>query len=223
MLETDYTNLTSSVDSIQAAESSLRGLIAKQKAAIKVLKTKIDSENALLTDTIIAAGVGLFFAIAGIILAVVSTGALAGVGVVAGIGGVLATLGGTGGSIALGVIINQQHQEIANNDKEVTTEQAQIACLSALSESVDNLRQGSIKSQRALVSVRTFFTNFDKTLGDILAELKKAEDPIAIIDRQLHLDAAVNEWNDVKQYADLLLNLPIKEDHGEPIKLPKAA
>jgi hypothetical protein len=223
LLETDYTNLTSSVDSIQAAESSLRGLIAKQKAAIKVLKTKIDSENALLTDTIIAAGVGLFFAIARIILAVVSTGALAGVGVVAGIGGVLATLGGTGGSIALGVIINQQHQEIANNDKEVTTEQAQIACLSALSESVDNLRQGSIKSQRALVSVRTFFTNFDKTLGDILAELKKAEDPIAIIDRQLHLDAAVNEWNDVKQYADLLLNLPIKEDHGEPIKLPKAA
>ncbi len=214
--EADFTSLTQGVNSIQAAEAGLAVQIAKTKADIDILNSKIASENALLTDALIGLGLGLLVLIAGIALAVVTFG----LGTVVAIGGGLVTLGGAGTAIAMGVLIKEQHEKIAQDQVDLDNESRQIVTLSGLNTSIQNLRDQNTAAQQALTQIREMWKTFDKTLEQIIDLVGRAEDPLHTVLDELWVQSALDEWTTLVDFATALEGMAVTRQDQGTVPLP---
>ena len=205
----DFEAFTNGVGSIQKAKAHLEDLIGEINIDIHILHAKIDSENKLLTDSIIGLGVGLLALVAGIALAIVSGGTLSGLVVV---GGGLVTAGGVAGITATEVLMKQQSAEIIKKTAMLKNDERQIAVLGGLNATLDSLMKHSRDAQSAMSTIAVMWTAIDKVLSDLINNVNKTlthpkDHPLEDILNPLAIATAAQEW---KALVELVANFQTK-------------
>ena len=222
-MQVAHDNLAGGVASIQAAEADLAADIGKMNADISRLQALIEGENKAIAAAAIAVGVGVFVAIVGAALAVVTLGAGA---VVAGIG-IVAVVGG---AVTWGIMqakINDQYNEIAADQKQRDVDKHQLIALKGLEMATTSTVSSIATATSALSSVRAMWKLFEGELEGVLDQLNQADTGLALIVNEAFVNGAQQEWQLAAQLSQQLLAPPAVAGGGGTlpmdIKVPAAA
>ncbi len=219
-MQSSHDDLSSGAVNIQAAETSLQGDIDAMNNAIDNLTSAIASENKAIAASGIGIGVGLLLLVAGIALAPETGGASL---LVAGTGGLLVV----GGAVTWGIMqhkINEQFSQIAADQNEKASDQAQIVALKGLATASGQAIDYTTTSVQALSDFRTSWTVFQGELQGVADKLQKAEDSLSTIVQGAFTTAAGTEWDQATQFAQSLANAPVQVPTATlPMSDPSAA
>lgn len=206
LMQASHDALTTGAANIQSAESSLNADIQKMNEAITQLTNTIHEENIAIAASAGAIGLGLLLLVAGIALAPETGGTSL---LVAGTGGVLII----GGSVTWGVMqhkINEQFDEIAKDQAELTDDNRQIVALQGLATSSNQAILYITDADNSLSDFRTSWTVFQGELQGVLSKLQSAEAALSTIVEGALTQAASKEWADATQFAQSLANAPVQ-------------
>lgn len=214
LMQKSHDDLTTGASSIQSAETDLLADIDKMNSAIKNLNAMIDGENKAIAYAAAAIGIGIFALIAGIALAFVTFGA----GVVVAGAGVAAIIGG---AVTWGVMqhkINEQFDEIAKDQKELTLDKQQLVALQGLATSTNSVISSISLATQAIADFRTSWGVFQGELQGVVDKLNAGENSLSTLIAGTFTSAAQQEWNLAMQFAQSLIDQnPKSESHETSI------
>jgi len=222
-LQTDHDALESGTTSIQSALSADQTDIANMNANITNLQASIRYANQQLMASEISTSVGIFILVTGLALTVgtLGTGSMAGALVM---GAGVATL--AGGAAGWGVWesqIKNDYDQIAADQSEINADNQQIVALSALAASVDNAVTCISDASQSVSEVMTLWDTFDDLCADVLNDLGNEQADITKIGwDKLWLASAQNNWIDLQNFAQQLLNTGVTVD-SKSLSLPQPA
>lgn len=207
-LQTAHDNLSSGASSIQNAEVALQSDIDAMNTAIQNLNDTITQLNKYMMDAQIAVGVGIFLGVVALALAPVSGGASLVVGAVA-------VAGIVGGAVEWSKFqseINSDFQQIAADQVEKSSDQAQIVALQGLATSANQAVGNMVQAESSLSDFRTSWAGFHDDLQGVINDLTKADKALSTLLEMAFTNAAANEWQRAIDFATTLqgtqINMP---------------
>lgn len=212
-LQQAHDDLSGQVSTVQSAEIELATDIERLNTSIDSLNQLIASENTLIAVGAGLVGGGIFVAVVGVALIASGVGAVAG-GLVIGTGAVMLV----GGAVTWGVMqerINDQYKQIAEDKKEINTDNQLLASLRGIEGGVTSAVTYMGTALSALSEVRSMWDGFRKIIEGTLADMKHAETAASAIVKEMFTEAARRQWEDAHEIALQLLNTKIKvEENG---------
>ena len=199
-MQTAHDDLFNGAANIQSAETDLQADIDAMNSAIDGLKAQINAENKSIAAGAAAIGVGILALVAGIALAPETGGASL---IVAGIGGAAII----GGAVDWGVMqskINKQFSEIADDQKEISSDQRQLVALQGLSLSASSAISSIAVATQALSDVKTMWSLFKSELQGTMSKLEQADEELMAIVDKAYILASQKEWDLATQFAQKL-------------------
>ncbi|PJE80436.1 hypothetical protein CI610_00571 [invertebrate metagenome] len=201
-MQSAHDDLFNGAANIQSAETDLQADIDSMNSAIDGLRAQIDAENKAIAAGAAAIGIGVLALVAGIALAPETGGASL---IVAGIGGAAIV----GGAVDWGVMqskINDQFDKIADDQKQVTLDQAQLVALQGLSLSANSAISSIAVATQALSDVKTMWSLFKDELQGTMDKLDQADEELMAIVDKAYILAAQKEWTLATEFAQKLVN-----------------
>lgn len=205
-MQSSHDALTTGAANIQSAEASLSADIDKMNDAITQLNKTIHQENIAIAASASGIGLGLILLVAGVALAPETGGASL---LVAGTGGILII----GGSVTWGIMqskINEQFNEVAQDQAELSDDNRQLVALQGLASSSSQAIAYIANADSALSDFRTSWTVFQGELQGVLSKLQLAEAALSTIVEGVFTQAASNEWALATSFAQSLANAPVQ-------------
>jgi hypothetical protein len=206
-MQAAHDNLYKGVSNIQAAETDLQTDIDKMNSAIEGLRAQIDGENKAIAAAAAAIGIGIFIAIIGIALIATGVGAVA--------GGVVTALGAgavIGGAVTWGIMqhrINEQFDQIAKDQNELSEDKQQLVALQGLSTASNQALSSIALATSALSAVKASWKLFEGELQGVLDKLNMTSTGLALIVNEAFVNGAEEEWNLAEQFAQQLISTPM--------------
>jgi len=198
---------------IQGTMTDLAADVEKMDLLMKGLRTTISNEQAIIGVGAAAIGIGIFIAIIGLAVTVLTAGTAAVVGgIVMGAGVVMAI----GGGVTWGVMqdrINKQMDEIANHQKQMDDDRRQIVSLKALAMSADTAVSATATATRALSDVKVMWQTFRGELQGTKNKLEKTDESLSSIVNKAWVLAAQKEWDLAVQFAQQLVGMKVGVGH----------
>lgn len=198
-VQADHTALLSGQNSAQAQVQIDQTQLAKIQAKINSIQQKIqsDSQKALISE--IGLGVAIFVTIAAIALTVATGGIAAPVAIAVGVVGIGAAIAGT---VIFSKEVNQDFDDLYEEQKELTEEQAQVSALSGITTAINSLVTANEAATQALSDVLNTWSVLEKKLQSVVSDLQNAEasDVPAIIEA-LDIQAAQLAWSQLVTFA----------------------
>lgn len=183
---TDFTNLTSGNNSIQAAILADNKIINNLNADILVQQADIAADNAAITAAAIAGGIGLFVGVAMVGLGAAATGPAA--PIVIAIGALIMV----GSIVEMAAVIAVYEKKLAaaqnqlNDDTaELTDENQQVAALTVMNNSITNLTTLNAAMAQSLTDIANWWAIIVKQLKTVNQDITDAG-----------TDMSESDWND---------------------------
>lgn len=208
-----HDDLAGEVSTVQNAEIELATDIERLNTSIDTLNDMISSECTLISVGAGLVGSGIFVALVGVVLCASGVGAVAG-GIVIGTGAAMVI----GGAVTWGVMqekINKQYREIAEDRKEINTDQQLLASLGGIESGVTSAVTYMETAISALSEVRSMWDGFRKVIEGTITDMKNAEKGAGAVVKEMFTDAAQRQWEDAHEIAKKLLDTKIEvKDEG---------
>lgn len=208
-----HDDLAGEVSTVQNAEIELATDIERLNTSIDTLNDMISSECTLVSVGAGLVGGGIFVALVGVVLCASGVGAVAG-GIVIGTGAAMVI----GGAVTWGVMqekINKQYREIAEDRKEINTDQQLLASLGGIESGVTSAVTYMETAISALSEVRSMWDGFRKVIEGTITDMKNAEKGAGAVVKEMFTDAAQRQWEDAQEIAKKLLDTKIEvKDEG---------
>ena len=192
-----HDKIASKTTDIQSSEIEYQGEIEKLNADIKVLQSKVDNFNKGVMAGEISVGVGLFVAVVGIGVCVINP--VAG-GITIGVGALLVG-GGAATWAVLQNEINDAYDDITEDRKKIAEEKQLLSSVSSIEVVTKSVLTAIEDATNHLSNVRTMWASFENLVKTTISELNKAETGATAILKKVFTVAAINQWQDVEQYA----------------------
>ena len=219
-MQKSHDALSSGAADIQNAEVDLQADINKMNVAINALNGKIRDENIAIACAAGSIGVGLFLLVGGIALAPETGGYSL---IVAGTGGVL-ILGGIGTWVAMQIMIDNQFDEIAKDQKEKAADKRQLVALKGLASASNQVITYINECTTALSDFRTCWSVFQGELSGVLNKLERAEGSLEVLVSGALASGAQKEWKAATAFAEEIADAEIKVETKElPMSSDQAA
>jgi len=177
------------------------------KTDIKNLNEEIQIFNNDVAYAEMGIGVSLFVAVVGIALAVATGGASL---VATGVG-----IAGLGGSIAATVVYSEKvkaaQNKVAADQKDLTTDQQQVAQLNAIILSIHGLKAKNVLAQAALQATVDTYTTLIKDTNTVLDAMNGADsDTFKSILQNIEVQDSIEYWNDLVTFAQNILTMTLQ-------------
>lgn len=200
----DYTNLTSGNASIQKAIVDDQTIIGDLTADIAVQNANITADNAAITASAIAGGVGLFVGVG-----MVGLGAAAGPAapIVIGIGALIMV----GSIVEMAAVIAVYSKKLAeaqnklNQDTaDLTNERQQVAALTLMNNSITNLTSLNEAMAQSLTDIADWWAIISTQLASVTADLTEAGSDMSQsdwLDFSMDIQLAQKDWVSFQSFA----------------------
>ncbi|QQQ50783.1 HBL/NHE enterotoxin family protein [Pseudomonas syringae] len=199
-LQTAHDNLSSGASSIQNTEVALQSDIVAMNTAIQNLNDTITQLNKDMMYAQIAVGAGIFLGVVALALVPISGGASLLVGLVAG----AMIVGGAIEWSSFQSEIKSDFQQIARDQVEKSSDQAQIVALQGLATASNQAISSMVQAESSLSDFRTSWAGFHDDLQGVLNDLTKAEKSLSTLLEMAFTNAAANEWQLAIDFATTL-------------------
>jgi hypothetical protein len=104
--------------------------------------------------------------------------------------------------------INEQFDEIAKDQKELSEDKQQLVALQGLSTASNQALSSIALATSALSAVKASWKLFEGELQGVLDKLNLAQTGLALIVNEAFVNGAEAEWELAEQFANQLLNTP---------------
>jgi hypothetical protein len=207
-IQEDHDAMVGGVDIVQTLIVKDQAQSDKLKADIERLQDEVKELNKKLMYAELGTVGGIFVSIIGITLIATGVGAA--------VGGVTLALGiaGTvGGATAWGLLqkaINDDYKKIGNEQVTKSAIDQQVLSLVALHTVAATVLDQVTLAQTALADVAILWGTFDGILQGVIDDLAKPNANITLAMDKLWVRAAKNQWAALEDFAQQLVNTPIK-------------
>lgn len=199
-VQADHTALLSGKNSSQNQVQIDETQLAKIQAKINSIQQQIqsDSQKALISE--IGLGVAIFVTVAAIALTVATGGIAAPVAIAVGVIGIGAAIAGT---VIFSKEVSKDYDDLYQEQKDLTEEQAQVSALIGITNSINSLVQANEAATQALSDVLDTWAVLEEKLKAVVDDLQKAEAPnIPAIIESLDIQTAQKAWDQLVQFAN---------------------
>ncbi|WP_299337909.1 hypothetical protein [uncultured Psychroserpens sp.] len=204
--DTDNKALTSGVNSIQKAILDDQNLIIGLQGDIATDNANIAADQAAITASGIAAGVGLFVGVSVLGLGAAASGPAAPIAMV--IGGLIMAAAAIQFAAVLAVYIpklNAARKKLAADTQHLNEEKQQVASLVILNNSIGKLVDLNTQMQNSLQDLTDWFSNTAESISTVATQIEEASSDLTNkewFDLKLDVIQAQKDWSQLETYAN---------------------
>lgn len=202
---TDYTTLTSGVDSIQTAILDDQDLISTLQGDIAVDEANIAKDKAAITAAGIAAGVGLFAGVSIIGLGAAATGPAAPIAILIGAFILVGSVAELAAVLAVYIPkLEKAQSKLRKDTAKLNYEQQQVASLTVMKNSITNLTSLNQKMAQSLQDITDWFADLSKQVSTVSTDIKDSQGDLTKADwfsLKLDIQQAQKDWKQLADYA----------------------
>lgn len=205
----DYTTLSAGATSIQAALNVDNDTITHLQGDILQAQADIAADQAAITASGIAAGVGLFVGVAVVGLGAAASGPAAPVAIVIGAFIIVGALAEAATVIAIYANKLAAAQTRLNDDQSaLSNEQQQVASLTLLQQSISNLTDANKAMGQSLVEIADWWQGVQDKIGAVITDVQDAQQDEGYWQfLNNDVQAATSDWGNFVQYATSMQNI----------------